>query len=157
MKQFPVCVETTGVAVERWYFPPLVSGLCLFFSRRLSLVPRSSFGGWNRRRERTWGSPPHTPGRSMTCTTRKLREAISRMRGDHQRYGGTVMFFPDLSRQVMLCAMSGMSESSESSGSSGSVRAPPASRVITLLQSAWGSPPHSPGRSRTCTSRRPPE
>ena len=39
-------------------------------------------------------------GRSMTCTSRKLLFAISRMRGDLQRYGGTVMFFPDLSQQV---------------------------------------------------------
>ena len=76
--------------------------------------------------ESAWGFPPHPPGRSVTCTTRKLLNAISRMRGDHQRYGGTVMFFPDLSRQVMLCAMSGMSESSEASGS---VRALPASRI----------------------------
>ena len=127
------------------------------------------------------------PGRSTTCTPRKLLNAISRMRCDHKRYGGTVMFFPDLSHQVMLCAMSGMSESSESSESSGSVRALPTSRVITLLQSAWGncfsstpsllpaalaraslvlrqlepppestwgSPPHPPGRSRTCTPRK---
>ena len=39
-----------------------------------------------------WGFPPHTPGRSKTCTTRKLRDAISRMRGDHRRIGWTVMF-----------------------------------------------------------------
>ena len=102
-----------------------------------------------------WGFPPHPPGRSVTCTTRKLLGAISRMRGGHQRYGGTVMFFPDLSHQVMLCAMSGMSESS---GSSGSVRAPSASRVITLLQSAWGNcfsltPPLLPGVSRSCLAR----
>ena len=79
------------------------------------------------------------PGRSTTCTPRKLLNAISRMRCDHKRYGGTVMFFPDLSHQVMLCAMSGMSEASEASESSGSVRALPTSRVITLLQSAWGN------------------
>ena len=76
----------------------------------------------------TWGYPPHPPGRSRTCTPRKLLNAISRMRGDHQRYGGTVMFSPDLSRQVMLCAMS---EASEASEASGSVRAPPASRAVT--------------------------
>ena len=54
--------------------------------------------------------------------------------------------------------MSGMSESSESSESSGSVRAPPASRVITLLQSAWGNcfsptPPFASGGSRSYLAR----
>ena len=51
-------------------------------SRRLSLVPRSSFSGWNRRRERAWGYAPQTRSRSMTCTTRKLLTAISRMLWD---------------------------------------------------------------------------
>ena len=53
--------------------------------------------------ENTWGSPPHPPGRSRTCTPRKLLNAISRMRGDHQRYGGTVMFSP-ASRTRSCCA-----------------------------------------------------
>ena len=72
------------------------------FPRRLSLVPRSSFSGWNRRRERAWGYAPQPRSRSKTCTTRKLLTAISRMLWDHRRYGGTVVgFFPDLSCRPM--------------------------------------------------------
>ena len=60
------------------------------FPRRLSLLRRSSFGGWNRRRERAWGYAPHTRSRSETCTTRKLLTAISRMLCDHRCSVGTV-------------------------------------------------------------------
>ena len=55
---------------------------------------------------RAWGYAPHTRSRSKTCTTRKLLTAISRMPGDHQCYGGTVVgFFPDLSCRPLQCVL----------------------------------------------------
>ena len=61
------------------------------FSRRLSLLRRSSFGGWNRRRERAWGYAPHTRSRGDSPAPRgNCLSAISRMLWDHRSPGGTV-------------------------------------------------------------------
>ena len=64
-----------------------------YFPRRLSLVPRSSFGGWNRRREKHGAARPK-PRAGQGPAPRKNADAFLRMLLDHRCSVGTVEVFP---------------------------------------------------------------